>query len=107
MLSLSESAVRAVQRFIRGAETPALGLRVSVSGGGCSGLQYGLSLVEAIDPDDQVIEFGPVVICVDPSSAPLLKDVKIDFIDSVDGSGFKFDNPNATQSCGCGNSFSA
>ncbi len=105
MLILTDSAQEAVTRFIEGAEEPAEGLRVAVSGGGCSGMQYAMALEASAKNDDTVLEFGSLKVFVDPASAPLLKDVTIDFVDSMEGSGFKFDNPNATASCGCGNSF--
>lgn len=107
MLTLTESAQKAVGRFIKGSDAPVAGLRISVTGGGCSGMQYGLSLEETPAPEDAVFESGGVKIFVDPHSAPLLRDVTVDFVDSMEGSGFKFDNPNASASCGCGNSFSA
>ena len=107
MLTLTENAQKAVGRFINGSETPVSGLRISVTGGGCSGMQYGMVLEEAAKTDDTVVEIGEIRIFVDPLSAPMLKDVVVDFLDSMEGSGFKFENPNATASCGCGNSFSA
>ncbi len=106
MLTLTDSAIVAIDRFIKGAESPIAGLRISVQGGGCSGFQYGMSLEEQMAEADTVIDFGPVKVFVDPQSAPMLEGVKLDFIDKIDGSGFKFENPNATKSCGCGNSFS-
>lgn len=105
MLILTDSARRAVTRFIEGAEDPAGGLRVAVTGGGCSGMQYAMALEEAPKGDDKVLEFGGIKVFVDPASVPLLEGVTIDFVDSMEGSGFKFENPNATASCGCGNSF--
>jgi iron-sulfur cluster assembly accessory protein len=107
MLTLTESAQKAVGRFIKGSEEPVAGLRIAVTGGGCSGMQYGMSLVAEPRGDDAVVSFGEVKVFVDPLSAPLLAGVTVDFLDSMDGSGFKFDNPNAAQSCGCGKSFSA
>ncbi|MET0090150.1 MAG: iron-sulfur cluster assembly accessory protein [Candidatus Thiodiazotropha sp.] len=107
MLTLTENAQKAISRFIKGSETPVAGLRISVTGGGCSGMQYGLALEETPKPDDTVIEIDQIKVFVDPYSAPMLKGVTVDFLDSMDGSGFKFENPNATASCGCGNSFSA
>ncbi|MBF0256991.1 MAG: iron-sulfur cluster assembly accessory protein, partial [Gammaproteobacteria bacterium] len=98
---------KALSRFIAGAETPVAGLRIQVTGGGCSGMQYGLALEEGPRSDDSVVEIGPIKVFVDPASAPLLNEVTVDFLDSMDGSGFKFYNPNAKASCGCGNSFSA
>lgn len=107
MLKLTDSAQKAVSRFIAGAETPVRGLRIQVTGGGCSGMQYGMALEEAAKGDDVVLEIGPVRVFVDPASAPLLDGVTVDFLDGMEGSGFKFHNPNAKASCGCGNSFSA
>ena len=92
MISLSESAVRAVTRFIESSETPVTGLRISVAGGGCSGFQYSLRLEEAQAMEDTVVNVSDELRSVD-------------FVESVEGAGFKFHNPNATASCGCGNSF--
>ena len=107
MLTLTERAQKAIGRFIEGSETPVEGLRISVTGGGCSGMQYGMALEPSPNSDDAVVELGSVKVFVDPQSAPLLEGVTVDFLDGIEGSGFKFDNPNATASCGCGNSFSA
>ena len=107
MITLTDNAQKAINRFIKGAEAPVEGLRISVTGGGCSGMQYGLALEEAHKGDDTIVEFGSLKIFIDPYSAPLLKGVTVDFLDGMDGSGFKFENPNASASCGCGNSFSA
>ncbi|GAB4357445.1 MAG: HesB/IscA family protein [Methylohalobius sp. ZOD2] len=107
MLTLTDDAIKAVSRFLRGSEKPVTGLRVSVNGGGCSGFQYSLSLEERAGPEDTVVEFGDVQVFVDPDSMPFLKGVKMDFVEGLDGTGFKFENPNARASCGCGNSFSA
>lgn len=106
MLTLTDNAQQAVDRFIRSSETPVEGLRVSVNGGGCSGFQYGMALEPQPNGDDTVIEMGPVKVFIDPASASMLDGVIVDFVDGLDGSGFKFENPNATKSCGCGNSFS-
>ena len=107
MITLTENAQRAISRFIKGADTPVEGLRISVTGGGCSGLQYGMALEAAAQGDDTVVEVGSLKIFIDPHSAPMLKGITVDFLDSMEGSGFKFENPNAAASCGCGNSFSA
>ena len=107
MLTLTDSAMSAVSRFIRGAETPIAGLRIMVTGGGCSGMQYSMRLEQSAAPGDTVVELGDVKVLVDPHSAPLLAGVEVDFVDSIDGSGFKFANPNAKHSCACGQSFSS
>jgi iron-sulfur cluster assembly protein len=107
MLTFTESAQKAVRRFIKGNATPVAGLRISVQGGGCSGLQYEISLEEAARGDDTVVDASGFKVFIDPHSAPLLNGVTVDFQDSMSGSGFKFENPNATGGCGCGKSFSA
>ncbi|MBT2971161.1 MAG: iron-sulfur cluster assembly accessory protein [gamma proteobacterium symbiont of Ctena orbiculata] len=107
MITLTERAQQAISRFIKGAESPVQGLRISVTGGGCSGMQYGLALEESPNKDDTIIEVDGLKLFVDPHSAPMLNGVTVDFLDSMEGSGFKFENPNATASCGCGNSFTA
>src|SRR3954462_7266216 len=83
------------------------GLRVSVQPGGCSGFKYGLLIEDAAGDDDVVLDQGEFKIFVDPFSAQYLQGVNIDYISSMQGSGFTFKNPNATGGCGCGSSFSA
>ena len=107
MITLTPKAQSAIERFIRGASTPVFGLRLSVTGGGCSGFQYGMTLEESQQEDDQVVRVGEVNLLVDPFCAPLLAGVTVDFVDSLTGSGFKFENPNARSSCACGSSFNA
>lgn len=107
MLTLTDSAQNAVDRFISSNETPVTGLRISVTSGGCSGLQYSMALEETANGDDVILACGKVQVFVDPLSAPYLNGVKVDFLDGMEGSGFKFENPNAQNSCGCGSSFSA
>lgn len=107
MITLTESAVAAVNRFIEGSDKNIAGLRIKVDGGGCSGLQYGLKLEEVIAESDLVESISGLTMLIDEASKDLLEGVKIDFLDTMEGSGFKFENPNATNSCGCGKSFSA
>ncbi len=107
MIELTPAAVKAVQRFIRGAENPVAGLRIFVSGGGCSGLQYGLRLEQEQADDDFAFDVEGVRLLVDPMSRPMLEGLSVDFIDSLTQTGFKFSNPNAVASCACGQSFSA
>ncbi len=107
MINLTPSAAAAIDKFIKGNDAPVAGLRIAISGGGCSGFQYGMRLEETKAEDDMVVEIGGVTLLVDPFSAPLLEGVVVDFVDSLNGSGFKFENPNATSSCACGSSFSA
>jgi len=106
MLNLTESAQTAVNRFMTGAEEQVSGLRIAVTGGGCSGMQYSMALEKESKQDDTVVEFGEIKVFVDPASLPLLEGVTVDFLDTMEGSGFKFVNPNATNTCGCGSSFS-
>jgi iron-sulfur cluster assembly protein len=106
MINLTQSALSAISRFINSSETTIAGLRIQVSGGGCSGLQYSMKLEESAEETDQVLEFDGINILIDPESAPLMEGVELDFVDSLEGSGFKFVNPNAASSCACGQSFS-
>lgn len=80
-------------------------LRVGVTGGGCSGMQYSLSLDRQAKPDDLVFEEYGVRIAVDKESLPYLRGTTIDYVAGLHGAGFKFVNPNATRTCGCGSSF--
>lgn len=107
MITLTPSAVKAVQRFLQTSAEPVAGLRISVSGGGCAGLQYGMRLESAKAEDDLVMDCEGVTLLIDPFSAPMLEGVKVDFVDSLNGSGFKFENPKASHSCACGQSFTA
>ncbi len=105
MIILTEKATKAVRRFMRTSEDPINGLRIAVTGGGCSGLQYDLKLKDAPESEDLIWDANGVPIYVDPISATMLTGVQIDFIESLTGSGFKFTNPNASASCACGSSF--
>ena len=80
-------------------------LRVAIQGGGCSGFQYGLGFDSGPVEGDEVMELEGVQVVVDPHSAPYLKGATIDFLNGLQESGFKIDNPNAAASCGCGHSF--
>ncbi|MBF0246491.1 MAG: iron-sulfur cluster assembly accessory protein [Alphaproteobacteria bacterium] len=105
MLTITDKAKAAIANVIENAGKPIAGLRIQVSSGGCSGLQYALSL-EAFAPDgDDVVALGGLDIFVPPTSALYLTGVTVDFAETVEGAGFTFDNPNAKSSCGCGKSF--
>lgn len=106
MISLTGKAVEAVDRFITSSNKPIAGLRIQVEGGGCSGFKYTLRLEETSAANDQMVDCGGVILLIDQESAPMLENVTVDFIESMEGSGFKFENPNATASCHCGKSFS-
>ena len=108
LLSLTEKAVEKVKYFA-GTMPDAAGkpLRIFVQGGGCSGLQYGFTFDEKKE-GDAVIETGGIQVVVDPQSANMLKDAKVDFVEDMRGAGFSVTNPNATGGgWGCGKSFSA
>src|ERR671939_2141760 len=98
-----------VKRFMEqeGVSEAQGGLRVSVQPGGCSGFRYGLLIEEQAAEDDSVLESEGVRVFVDPFSAQYLSGTSIDYVSSMQGSGFTFKNPNATGGCGCGSSFTA
>jgi len=105
MLTLTEAASRKLAEILSKQAEPVAGLRVFVQKGGCSGYSYGMSLASEVGASDWVGEFGGVKVMVDAESAPILNGVRIDFVDTLQGSGFSIENPNAIRSCGCGNSF--
>ena len=105
MIELTETARAAIKSAIDGAGQPVAGLRVMVQGGGCAGLKYGMALELEAQPEDAVVEAGAVRVLIDPESQPHLAGTVIDFVTNLNGSGFVFNNPNATGSCGCGKSF--
>lgn len=107
MINLTPNASKAIHRFIAGAENPVAGLRIFVSGGGCSGMQYGLRLEQEKAEDDFAVEVDGFTLLVDPMSRSMIEGITVDFVDSLTHTGFKFNNPNATASCACGSSFSA
>jgi iron-sulfur cluster assembly protein len=106
---LTERAELKLRAFLQGSadKTSEKGIRVGVSDGGCSGYQYTLDVIAAPQPNDLVFQQGKVKVYVDPESAPLLSGVVVDYLDGLMESGFKFTNPNATETCGCGTSFKA
>jgi iron-sulfur cluster assembly accessory protein len=108
-LVLTGRAAEEVQKFIAQEQVPAetAGLRVSVLPGGCSGFKYSLNIEERPLEDDMVADVTGVRIFVDGFSAQYLTGVTIDYVTSMQGSGFTFSNPNATGGCGCGSSFTA
>jgi iron-sulfur cluster assembly protein len=104
-INLTDAAVRTVKSLLEQKEVPNHGLRVFVSGGGCSGMQYGMALEAEARPYDHVVEKGGVKVFIDPTSMMYLNNAVIDYEDSIMGGGFKIENPNAVSSCGCGTSF--
>lgn len=107
-LTLTENAVSEVRKFIESENVGNDGgLRVRVVPGGCSGFQYGMNIEESPQATDEVVETAGLKVFVDMFSAQYLENVQIDYVNSVMGSGFTFNNPNASGGCGCGTSFSA
>lgn len=106
-LSLTESAIEQVKKLLARDRREGHGLRVGVSDGGCSGFSYKLDFADRPKADDLVLEFSGLTVYVDGASAPYLSGTVIDFVAGLHGGGFKFSNPNATATCGCGTSFSA
>ena len=108
-LVLSDTAAGEVRKFIAAEQVPAetAGLRVSVLPGGCSGFKDSLNIEEQPLDDDMVMDVSGVRVFVDGFSAQYLNGVSIDYVSSMQGSGFTFHNPNSTGGCGCGSSFTA
>lgn len=102
----TESAATKVKELIEEEGNADLKLRVFVSGGGCSGFQYGFTFDEIMNDDDTVVEKNGVQLLVDPMSYQYLVGAEIDYKDDLEGSQFVIKNPNATTTCGCGSSFS-
>lgn len=105
-ITLSERAVHKVRELISEEENHELKLRVFITGGGCSGFQYGFSFDEEIAEDDTQIERDGVSMLIDPLSYPYLAGSEVDYTEGLEGSRFIVNNPNAVTTCGCGASFS-
>lgn len=106
-LVFTDSAVGKVKDLIAEEGNPELKLRVFVTGGGCSGFQYGFTFDEIRNDDDTVMEKDGVMLLIDPMSYQYLVGAEIDYTEGLEGSQFVIRNPNATSTCGCGSSFSA
>ncbi|MGE4596368.1 MAG: iron-sulfur cluster insertion protein ErpA [Methylophilaceae bacterium] len=106
-INFTDNAVNKVKDLIAEEGTPDLKLRVFVSGGGCSGFQYGFTFEETVNEDDTQVVKDSVTLLIDPMSLQYLTGAEIDYQDNVKGSQFVIKNPNATTTCGCGSSFSA
>jgi iron-sulfur cluster assembly protein len=104
-ITLTDSAVARVRRLIEERNLQGHALRVFVSGGGCSGLQYGMALDGAPRETDRRYSFGGVDVVIDPMSWDYLSGITIDYQDDLMGGGFRIENPHAVASCGCGHSF--
>jgi len=104
--TVSDSAVQRIAFLIEQEDGDGLFLRVSVSGGGCSGFQYGFTFDDEIHDEDHVFERDGVKVVVDETSLGLMDGAEIDFVEDLIGASFQIRNPMATASCGCGTSFS-
>lgn len=105
-LNLSPRAVAKVRELVEEEENPGLKLRVYITGGGCSGFQYGFTFEEEAAEDDAAIESEGVTVLVDPMSFQYLVGAEVDYTEGLEGSRFVINNPNAATTCGCGASFS-
>ena len=107
MITITDRAETEIRRIIKEQNLPEdTVLRVGVKGGGCSGFSYSLGFDDQVADTDQVSEVNGIKVVCDPKSFLYLNNTTVDFEDSLMGRGFKFDNPNASKSCGCGESFS-
>jgi iron-sulfur cluster assembly protein len=105
VVDLTDAAASKLRELTAEETNPAIGLRVYVYSGGCSGFRYGMMLEDAPTTDDQVMSLNGVRVYIDGNSIPLLQGSEIDYVDSLMGAGFTVNNPNAVSGCGCGSSF--
>lgn len=106
MIQLSQAAIAEINRIKSKQPDPNLVFRLAVKSGGCADFYYTMELDETIAPEDQVHPYGNIQVVIDSESLKYLDGLKIDYNEDLMGGGFRFDNPNASSSCGCGNSFS-
>jgi len=106
-LILTDSAVERIKALLVKEGKPEAGLRLYISGGGCAGMSYGMSIDDSLSSDDAVVRTRGVKVIVDKLSLIYLRGSKIDYVENLQTSGFQIDNPNAASSCGCGLSFKA
>ena len=105
VVTLTDAAVSKLSELTKEETNPAIGLRVYVYSGGCSGFRYGMMLEDAPTPEDQILEASGIKVYVDGQSISLLQGSQIDYVDTLMGAGFTVNNPNAVAACGCGSSF--
>ena len=106
LLIFTDAAADKVRKLIEEEQDDSLMLRVFISGGGCSGFQYGFTFEDTITEGDEIVEKGGVKLLVDPMSVQYLMGAEIDYTEGLEGAQFVIRNPNATTTCGCGSSFS-
>lgn len=105
-LTFTDAAANKVKSLIEGEENPNLRLRVYITGGGCSGFQYGFTFDDQVNDGDLTVENQNVGLVVDPMSLQYLIGATVDYVEGLEGSRFVVQNPNASSTCGCGSSFS-
>ena len=105
-ITVTEAAAAELQRSMEAQGKSDMALRIAVLPGGCAGMQYGLSLDSEEQPGDEEFESGGIRLVVGRQDLPFIAGMQVDYVQSVSGSGFKVENPNASESCGCGSSFS-
>jgi iron-sulfur cluster assembly protein len=105
LLTLLPGAAAKIQSLLAERNLPEHGLRVFVSGGGCSGMQYGMAIEKEAGEYDSIFESNGVKVFVDPTSMMYLSGATVDYVDNMMGGGFRIENPNAVSTCGCGHSF--
>ena len=106
MITLTPVAIAKVKEILSDRKEEA-GLRIAITGGGCSGFQYQMTLEKESNDNDKVIDIDGLKVFIDSRSFPYLNGTEVDYVDGENGSGFKFDNPNAKDTCGCGETFEA
>lgn len=107
MIQLTEKAVSKVKEILETQDPKPAGLRISVVGGGCSGFSYSMAFENSQQLLDKSYEFDGLKVFIDQASMLYLDGAEVDFVETLEGSGFKFNNPNVQTTCGCGSSFSA
>lgn len=107
MIQMTEQAVSKVREILEGQEPKPAGLRISVVGGGCSGFSYSMAFENTPNILDKTYNFDGLKVFIDQASQLYLDGATVDYVETLEGSGFKFDNPNVKSTCGCGSSFSA
>jgi iron-sulfur cluster assembly accessory protein len=107
MIQLTERAVEKVNEILTTQEPQPAGLRISVVGGGCSGFSYSMAFENSPTMMDKTLKYGDLKVFVDQASLLYLEGAEVDYVETLEGSGFKFNNQNVKSTCGCGSSFSA
>src|SRR3954454_2138625 len=107
MVQMTEKAIGKVKEIMSSQEPSPGGLRIAVVGGGCSGFSYSMAFENAPNMLDKTYDYSGLKVFIDQASLPYLDGARVDYVETLEGSGFKFDNPQVKSTCGCGSSFSA